>query len=85
MDELCIQTFLKEQTRLFPEVICENEEEARDFLENEVFAVVCKNMQEVREYFEESGMDTVGMSDEELMEAEEVFTIPDGRFLVVEG
>jgi len=48
-------------------------------------AVVVDSLDEVREFFEEEGMDASGMSDEELEEAAEVFAIPDGRYLIVEG
>ena len=41
--------------------------------------------QEVKDYFEEEGMDISGMDDQELEEASEVFALPDGRYLVVEG
>jgi hypothetical protein len=39
----------------------------------------------VKDYFEELGMDVSGMSLDELKEASEVFELPDGKFLVVEG
>ena len=48
-------------------------------------AVVVKSIKEVREYFDEVGADIDGMSDEELEEASEVFAIPDGTYLIVEG
>ena len=48
-------------------------------------AVVCQNKKEVRQYFEESGADIDQMDDEELVEASEVFELPDGRYLVVEA
>ena len=48
-------------------------------------AVVCKNLKEVRAFFEEEGADIAEMNNEELKDAAEVFTLPDGRFLVVEG
>ena len=48
-------------------------------------AVVCKNLREVKEYFDEAGTDISGMSDEELLEQSEVFELPSGRFLIVEG
>ena len=48
-------------------------------------AVVCKNFREVKEYFEEAGTDISGMSDDELLEASEVFELPSGRYLIVEG
>ena len=48
-------------------------------------AVIVDSLQEVREYFEENGADVDGMSDEELEEASEVFALPGGQYLVVEG
>lgn len=83
-DELVLETFIENQTKLFPEPVCDTLEEAEAFLED-CMAVVCKNKKEVRAYFEESGTDISGMSDEEIGMAEEVFPLPDGRFLVVEG
>ena len=68
-DEEILHYFLEHQTQLFPDCM----------------AVVCKNIKEVRDYFDDAGMDVAGMSEEELLEASEVFAIPDGRFLVVEG
>ena len=41
--------------------------------------------QEVKEYFEEAGTDIAGMSDEDILDASEVFALPSGRFLIVEG
>lgn len=79
-----VETFLKEQGRLYDEPVAESYEEAEEFLED-CMAVVCKNIKEVRDYFDDAGMDVAGMSEEELLEASEVFAIPDGRFLVVEG
>ena len=48
-------------------------------------AVVCKNLREVRAYFKEEGADIAQMSDDDLEDASEVFPLPDGRYLVVEG
>ena len=48
-------------------------------------AAVVESIEEVREYFEESGADVDGMSDEELEDASEVFALPDGTYLIVEG
>ena len=76
-DELVLDTFLEKQDRLFPEPVAETREEAEYFLED-CMAVVCKNLKEVRKYLAD-------MSDEELLDASEVFAIPDGRYLVVEG
>ena len=59
-------------------------DEAEAFLED-CMAVVVKSLKEVREYFEENGTDISDMSDEDLEEASEVFALPNGRYLVVEG
>lgn len=48
-------------------------------------AVEVKNIKEVRKYLDEAGADVSGMSDEELEEACEVFTLPSGGYLIVEG
>ena len=40
---------------------------------------------DVRDYLDESGADISGMSDEELEEASEVFALPNGQYLIVEG
>lgn len=83
-DEVCLKAFLEQQGKLFQEPVAENLEEAEEFLED-CLAVVCKNIKEVRAYFEEEGADIAGMSKEELAEADEVFPLPDGRYLVVEA
>lgn len=83
-DEVCIDTFLEKQSQLFKEPVAETPEEAEEFLED-CMAVVCKNLREVRAYFEEEGADIAGMSAEELAEASEVFSLPDGRYLIVEA
>ena len=43
-----------------------------------------RHFQEVISYLEEE-MDITGMDEEEILKAEEVFAIGDGRYLVVEG
>lgn len=83
-DKECVEYFFEHQSRLFGKNILEDIEEAQEFLED-CMAVVCKNIKEVRAYFEEEGADIAEMSNEELKEASEVFILPDGRFLVVEG
>ena len=82
--EESIEIFLKEQGRLYDEPVAETVEEAEEFLED-CMAVEVKNIKEVRKYLDEAGADVSGMSDEELEEASEVFPIPDGRYLIVEG
>ena len=83
-EEESLEIFLKMQGQLFDEPVAETLEEADEFLDDCMAAVV-DSVAEVREYFEESGADVDGMSDEELLDAAEVFAIPDGRFLIVVG
>lgn len=83
-DEECLRTFIKLQSQLFDEPVAETLEAAEAFLED-CMAVVVDSIEEVREYFEESGADVEGMSNEELEEASEVFPLPNGQYLVVEG
>lgn len=83
-DEECLKTFLKNQTQLFDEPVAESIEEAEAFLEDCMAAVV-DNIDEVRDFLDGEGLDVDGMSSEELEEASEVFALPDGRYLIVEG
>ena len=48
-------------------------------------AAEVKSIKEVRRYLDEAGADVDGMSDEELEEASEVFALPSGGYLIVEG
>ena len=83
-DDAVLQCFLKNQLQLFPETVAETVEEAEAFLE-ECMAVVVDSVQEVLEYFEEAGIDVEGADEETILEADEVFDIGDGRYLIVEG
>lgn len=83
-DDEVLEVFLEKQGQLFSENVAETLEEAEEFLDD-CMAVVCKNFREVKEYFEEAGTDIAGMSDEDILEASEVFELPSGRFLIVEG
>ena len=83
-DEECLKTFLKNQSQLFDEPVAESIEEAEAFLEDCMSAVV-DNIDEVRDFLDGEGLDVDGMSSEELEEASEVFALPDGRYLIVEG
>ena len=74
--------FLEKQGQLFDEEIASTPDEASDFLE-ESMSVVVENIEEVIEYFDEMGVDTEGMSEDEIRQQSEVFALPDGRFLVV--
>ena len=82
-DKVCLETFLEKQPQLFDEPVAETLEEAEYFLEDSL-AVVKKDMKEVKKYFKDN-MDIAGMSEEEILEASEVFPLPDGRYLIVEG
>lgn len=82
--EECLITFLRNQEQLFPEPVAETVEEAEAFLED-CMAVVVDTLEEVKEYFEENGMDVEEMSMNELEEASEVFALPNGQYLIVEG
>lgn len=82
-DKVCIDTFLKKQLQLFPETVAETPEEAEDFLDM-CMASVCDTIKDVKEHLDACG-DISGMSKQELEEAEEVFKLPDGRYLVVDA
>lgn len=83
-DDAVIACFLKKQGQLFPEPVAESPEKAEAFLE-ECMAVVVDSVQEVLAYFEEAGIDIEGADEDVILEAEEVFDVGDGRYLIVEG
>lgn len=83
-DDDVLECFLENQLQLFPEKVAETLDEAEEFLE-ECMAVVVNSLEEVIEYFEEEGLDLEGAMDDEILSAEEVFDIGDGRYLIVEG
>ena len=82
-DNEVLQCFLKKQGQLFPQNVAETLEEAENFLE-ECMAVVVDSVQEVWDYFDAAGIDTESANEEEILEADEVFDIGDGRYLIVE-
>lgn len=83
-DDAVLKCFLDNQLQLFPSEVCHTLEEAEDFLE-ECFAIVVDSVEEVIEYFDEEGIDMDGAVGDEILEADEVFDIGDGRYLIVEG
>ena len=83
-DDDVLECFLENQLKLFPEKVAETYEEAEDFLED-CMAVVVNSVEEVIEYFEDEGIDTEGAMDDEILDADEVFDIGDGRYLIVIG
>lgn len=83
-DEECLKTFILNQGQLFDEPVAETLEEAEAFLED-CMASIVDSIEEVKEFLDQEGMDISGMFDEEIEEASEVFALPDGRYLIVEG
>lgn len=83
-DENVLECFLENQLQLFPEEVASTLEEAEEFL-TDCMAVVVDSLKEVWEYFDDSGMDLGGMKLEDIKDADEVFEIGDGRYLIVEG
>ena len=83
-DDTVLDVFLRDQKRLFDEEVASDREEARQFLE-ELMAVVVSSADEVREYFEEEGVDLGEEEAGNILDADEVFEIGDGRYLIVEG
>ena len=83
-DDVVLQCFLDNQEQLFPEPVANSLEEAEAFLE-EVMALVVNSPKEVWEYFDEQGIDLEGADEEEILSADEIFDIGDGRYLIVEG
>ena len=47
-------------------------------------AVVVDSVDEVWEYFDEEGVDMEAMDEDGIVEADEVFEVGDGRYLIVE-
>ncbi len=80
-DDAVLDCFLEEQGKLFPEDVASSREEAEAFLED-CMAVVVDSADEVRDFFEDEGVD---FGDEDILDADEVFDIGDGRYLIVEG
>ncbi|MCR4584716.1 MAG: glyoxalase [Lachnospiraceae bacterium] len=82
-DEKVLDVFLEKQEKLFPEPVAENREEAEEFL-SDAMAVVVDSIEEVMDYLDEAGMDISELKKEEAENAEEVFAIGDGRYLIVD-
>ena len=83
-DDVVLQCFLDNQEQLFPEPVADTLEEAEAFLE-EIMAIVVNSPKEVWEYFDEQGIDMEGADEEEILSADEIFDVGDGRYLIVEG
>ena len=83
-DDAVLACFIKNQGQLFSETVASNMDEAEAFLE-ECMAVVVDSVEEILEYFEEAGIDVEGADEDTILEADEVFEVGDGRYLIVEG
>lgn len=83
-DDAVLQCFLDNQLQLFPEKVADSLEEAEGFLD-ECMAVVVGSRKEVLKFFEEEGLDLEGADEDEILEADEVFEVGDGRYLIIEG
>lgn len=83
-DKECLETFLEKQSQLFSEPVAETLEEADAFLDD-CMAVVFNSLKEIKKYWDDNGVDVQGMSLKDIEEAQEVFSLPSGRYLVVEG
>ena len=83
-DDLVLDTFLEKQLQLFPEEVAFDREEAEEFL-TDCFAVVVNSPKEVWKYFEEAEVDMEGADVDGILDADEVFAISDGRYLIVEA
>ena len=82
-DDAVLKCFLENQLQLYPEPVAETLEEADAFLDD-CMAVVVDSVREVWEYFDESGIDMEGADEEAILEADEVFEVGDGRYLILE-
>lgn len=82
-DEKVLDCFLEQQEKLFPEPVATTREEAEEFL-SEAFATVVNNIKEVWDYFDDNGVDISELKLEDIKNADEVFEVGDGRFLIVD-
>ena len=82
-DEATLKCFLDNQEKLFPQPVANTIEEADDFL-TECMAVVCENVNEIWDFFDEEGLDLGEYTKKTIVDADEVFDIGDGRYLIVE-
>ena len=83
-DEAVLQCFFFFLEQLFSKTVMSTYEEAEEFLTDSM-AVIVNSVKEVWEFFEEEGLDTDGMTEDDIIETPEVFVIGDGRYLIVEA
>lgn len=82
IDGVCAKFFYENQERLFPKKLVHNTDEAQAFLED-CMALVLDSRKELEDYMKDEGIDTSDYED--ITEALEVFSLPDGRYLYVEA
>ena len=83
-DDKVLDVFLDKQLQLYPKAVADNREEAREFLED-CMAVVASSVKEVWEYLDDVGVDVEGADRTTVPDIEEIFTVGDGRYLIVEA
>ncbi len=83
-DDKVLDVFLEKQLQLYPKAVAENREEAEEFLED-CMAVVASSVKEVWEYLDDVGVDVEGADRTTVPDIEEIFTVGDGRYLIVEA
>ena len=79
-----VHTFLEKHGQQFDETVAEDYDEAEEFLED-CMAVVLDSLKDVKKYLDGMGADVEGISLKELEEESEVFKLPDGKYMIVEG
>ena len=82
-DDKIAEVFLENQLKLYPEEVAYDIEEAREFLE-ESMAVIADSVRDVENYLDDVGVDTEGLSVDDILNMPEIFEIGDGRYLILE-
>lgn len=83
MEKAIAQYFFDNQNELFEEPVADSVSDMADFLEDSM-AEIFDDIESLKEYIEEAGFDILGMTDEEVIDSDEVFKIPDGRYVFLE-
>lgn len=83
MEREVAQYFFENQDKLFEEPVADTVSDMVEFLEDSM-AEIFEDIEELKEYIDEAGFDIAGMSDEEVLDSDEVFELPDGRFVFLE-
>lgn len=78
------KAFLEKQGKLFDFPVCDTVDEAKEFLED-CFAQVFNSFDELLRYLKEEGIDMEDIDPSNPEDILEVFIMPDGKYLFVEG